>query len=773
MTATTRLPLTAGVAVALASTALEPVFVNLRWVWPVSLVLIAVVAISVLVRRFSRIAPWAPLLELLGALLVLTVYYVPGNAFLGVVPTPGSLGDMRTLLEQAGYAVRTQVSPAQSLDELIFLAAIGVGVVAVTVDILAVSTRRPAVAGLALLVLYSIPTAALVRGLPWWPFLGGAAGFLLLLFVDSREHLLRWGRRAADDAGGEDAPSFGALAAQRIGLAAVVVAIALPLLVPTLPPGLVRPTGNGFGDGPGTSLNPLARLSGDLNRPDPLDLLRVQTNVEDPYYLRSTTLEVYTDQGWTLGSLDDTFDATAVDLPRQSDGAASRRIDAQIEVLDQDDRFLATYNETRQVDTNGDWRYDAVSGTVWSQDDRTAGLTYRVVADEPVPTVNQLRAVDGLNSEEQIQQRFTALPLVVRPEVSQLVNTLVRDAEGPYERTMALMDWFTDPATGFVYSLVTEPGTSGDELVDFLTNRRGYCEQFAAAMAVMLRFADVPSRVAIGFTPGQPNAGEWTVTTDDAHAWVEVFFDGIGWVPFDPTPLGGGRGVTRAYAPRVDEQGPTATTAPGAPGASSSAVVPPVQREEEVLGTPGTPNATDSPGVLDPVAVLLTLAVVLLVVALLAPATLRLRERRGRLSAARHGGRVGALAGWDELLATVVDHRGTAKQADTPRIVARRMVREYGLTAEAADSIRLLAVAEERARYAPADLVEVEGDLADAVRQVSRAVRSQSKPVGRVGAVLLPGSTLTDLRAGARGIRRRAQERWLAMRKPTPAVPTG
>ncbi len=765
MTVGTRLPLAGGVAVLLASIALEPVFVNLRWFGPVVLVLSVVVAISVLARRFSATAPWAPLLELAGALLALTALYVPGNALLGVLPTPASLGEMRTLLEAAGYAVRTQVSPAQSLDELIFLAAIGVAVVAVTVDILAVSMRRPAVAGLALLVLYSIPTAALVQGIPWWPFVGGTAGFLLLLFVDSREHLLRWGRRPDDE---DQAPTFGLVAAQRIGLLAVVCGIALPLLVPALPPGLIRPAGGGAGAGPGTSLSPLAQLVGELRLPESLDLLRVQTNVDDPYYLRVTSLEVYTDQGWALASLDDTFDAGAGDLPGAPGSSRTRTVDAQIEVLDHDDRFLPTYYATRQVDGGGDWRFDEISGTVWSEDDRTGGRTYRVLADEPVPTVGGLRAADDLDSEDQVQRRFTALPLVVRPEVSQLVTSLTEGADGPYERTRAIMDFFTDPENGFFYSLSTEPGTSGDELVDFLVSRRGYCEQYAAAMAVMLRFADVPSRVALGYTPGQQNAGEWTVTTDDAHAWVEAYFEGIGWVPFDPTPLGGGRGVQRDYAPRLDAANPTATASRSGPSASNTAAAPTAQLEEDLLGTPGDPTGGDSAGLLDPVTLLLSVGVVLVVVALLSPATLRMAARRRRVRAARGGRREGALAAWDELLATAADFRSTAKQADTPRVTARRLAREHGFEPDTRESIRLLAVAEERARYAPAEQAEVEGDLAGSLRTVSRALRAQATPRARVLAVLFPASTMVDLRAALQGVRTRARGRWLSMRRPAP-----
>ncbi len=70
------------------------------------------------------------------------------------------------------------------------------------------------------------------------------------------------------------------------------------------------------------------------------------------------------------------------------------------------------------------------------------------------------------------------------------------------------------------------------------TDRRGYCQQFSGAMALLLRMGGVPSRVATGFTPGSKDksTNEWVVRDVDAHSWVEAWFPGWGWVPFDPTP---------------------------------------------------------------------------------------------------------------------------------------------------------------------------------------------------------------------------------------------
>jgi transglutaminase-like putative cysteine protease len=90
---------------------------------------------------------------------------------------------------------------------------------------------------------------------------------------------------------------------------------------------------------------------------------------------------------------------------------------------------------------------------------------------------------------------------------------------------------------GFEYS--EKPPTRRYPLVSFLFDQRiGYCQQFSGAMALMLRMDGIPARVSAGFTPGNYDhvAKEYRVRDLDAHSWVEVWFSGIGWVPFDPTP---------------------------------------------------------------------------------------------------------------------------------------------------------------------------------------------------------------------------------------------
>ncbi|HKI24519.1 MAG TPA: transglutaminaseTgpA domain-containing protein [Gaiellaceae bacterium] len=137
----------------------------------------------------------------------------------------------------------------------------------------------------------------------------------------------------------------------------------------------------------------------------------------------------------------------------------------------------------------------------------------------------------------------------------------------PYAAAVALEAWFRSSGD-FSYDESPPVREGTPPLVSFVTrDRRGYCQHFAGAMALMLRYLGIPSRVAAGFTSGlfDEDEGRWTVADTNAHTWVEVWFDGYGWLPFDPTP---GRGRLRAeYTASslfFDATGATAAFAGGA-----------------------------------------------------------------------------------------------------------------------------------------------------------------------------------------------------------------
>ena len=146
------------------------------------------------------------------------------------------------------------------------------------------------------------------------------------------------------------------------------------------------------------------------------------------------------------------------------------------------------------------------------------------------------RAVDRLFTDDRYQPLFAYRPLWEE------ARRRTARARSPYEATLLLERWFRREGN-FRYEELPPQG-AGPPLVDFVERTRaGYCQHYAGAMALMLRFIGIPARVAVGFTAGTWKSGVWTVTDHQAHAWVEVWFAGHGWLAFDPTP---GRGLLSA-----------------------------------------------------------------------------------------------------------------------------------------------------------------------------------------------------------------------------------
>ena len=147
------------------------------------------------------------------------------------------------------------------------------------------------------------------------------------------------------------------------------------------------------------------------------------------------------------------------------------------------------------------------------------------------------QAVDRLLADERY------LALAPYRGVWQVAHRLASGMSSPYAATLTVERWLRSRG-GFRYEEQPPASRALPPLADFVTRTRaGYCQHFAGAMALMLRFLGIPARVAVGFTSGEWKDGVWTVTDHDAHAWVEAWFEGQGWLTFDPTP---GRGTLSA-----------------------------------------------------------------------------------------------------------------------------------------------------------------------------------------------------------------------------------
>lgn len=268
--------------------------------------------------------------------------------------------------------------------------------------------------------------------------------------------------------------------------------------------------------------------------------------------------------------------------------------------------------------------------------------------------------------------QYLALP-TLPSGIEGLARATTFRATSDFERAFILEEFFR--TTGdFTYSIEVSTGHDSLRLDDWLNDetsqnyRTGYCEQFAAAMAVMARTLDIPARVVWGFTPGSvetdANGNDYVVVRHrNAHAWVEVWLDPVGWVMFDPTP--------RREGDAFPEQ-PASITA----GLATADYLPDNESSPGVTPPPviGDPDA--SPELIDDAPAALGGAgprwwlMGLLVVALLAgciPIYKKLRRRR-RLERVRNGD---VTAAWDELIDRLADLGDPVSDTMTPMEVAR------------------------------------------------------------------------------------------------------
>jgi len=193
-------------------------------------------------------------------------------------------------------------------------------------------------------------------------------------------------------------------------------------------------------------------------------------------------------------------------------------------------------------------------------------------------TANRLRAA-GTDYPADLLATYTSIEAgSVGPETRALLSDILSAAKptSPYDTAREIESYLRDPRH-FTYSTdVTDVDCGGRGVVDcFVYSRKGYCEHFASTMVMMLRVEGIPARLVEGFLPGARDAsGRETILRSGAHAWVEAWFPGAGWIDFDPTGGGVGQPLVLPIGPAVATAAPSASAgANGSPSASHRAGV--------------------------------------------------------------------------------------------------------------------------------------------------------------------------------------------------------
>jgi transglutaminase-like putative cysteine protease len=730
------------VASALAVLPLREIFIDWAWlpnVWVAMLLAIGPAAL-LRTRQPARIIHLLPGLVL--TVFYLTARFVPDHAWGGFVPLAGAWKDVAVLNGEFHTTVRDGAAPLHSTEAVRMVLTALLVLVAVAVDLVAVVARRPALAGVAFLAVYTVAGTVPRHAVGWLWFVLAALGYLLLLSSDARDEVSRWGRLMPHQAGASRA-AVKALSGRRIALIAIVIALAAPLLLPVPKTNLLADafhggSGGGGGDG-GVSLDPFVRLKGQLTRKNPIDLMDVQAFGLDqhrPLYLSEYVLDTYDASGWHRGPRGKTeplqttsFGAEPI-LPAEP---SSFPYSARITIKNLDDSAVPLFQSPESI--NG---LEAENWT-WSTQDAallggriSKGQTYQERVRQPLPSIPVLQQSRSVAKDAALRPwlKHPAMPAAVVKDV----QTAIGGAKSPYERAMGILNFFS-PDNGFSYSLTTRTGDSGSALVDFLRFQQGFCQQYAGAMAIMLRMADVPSRVVVGYTHPVPDKeGKFTVTTNDAHAWVEAYFAGIGWLPFDPTPLSGPDAQRAAQLPWASQS--RSAAASGAAGTAGSGSLSGASGRRTSLESDGgaAPAASGSSGVPAWVGWLLVGIAGLVVVLLLLPVSARLARRRARLHAAERD----PDALWQELADTAVDLGYVWSPVRSPRQVVIWLRRE-GVSGDADESLRTLATAVELSRYAERDGVATR-ELVTDLRRVEVSLRETRSGWERVRARLVPQS---------------------------------
>lgn len=707
-----------------------------------NLIVIAVVGhgVSFLLRAL-RTPVWVAFPVTLGVLVWLIGAMFYRDTFSLLLPTSETWSVFRLELDLVGNQFRTAVAPVAFLSGWNVLAAIGVAAAVLLADTFAFRAFARAealVPGGVLFVFVAAlgtdrsriaSTMALV-----------AAGVVATVVL--RQH------HAPEQAAtiGVQRPLVGRILPIAAG-SALSVALVAGFVGPRLPGAdaeALYDTSSGGGGDVTEVISPLVDIRSRLTNRSETELFVVSADADS--YWRSSALPKFDGRTWGLPERG--LDRADGAIAQGSAGAVEIRQEIRIEALG--GALLPAAADpiaaTGSGDLRDDLRFNEDSATlVKTGSDLERGDVFEIVSASPRYSPEILAAATSNDPGDPI---YFELPDDFPTSVADITRDVTAGATSNYEIALTLQNWMREE---FDYSLEIQEGHGNNEIESFLRNRVGYCEQFAGTYSAMMRSIGIPARVAVGFTPGENDGtGQYSVLGRNAHAWPEVWFDGIGWVPFEPTP---GRGAPNAQdytgiAQQQDEgptggdsTAPTTTTAPapnttvvdenGTPVPTTTPSAP-VPVPEEPQSTPATPVAPVEPG--DPFPWRPLVAVALIGFALALPALVR-RVRRATIASPE--ARLASL--WSRATGSLRDV-GVRYQSDlTPVEAAKATSESFPLAGRPMHS---LADVVTQVAFAPDgdDRLSKEGVLGTSTlqsatswcRQIEQAVSESIGPVARI-----------------------------------------
>jgi transglutaminase-like putative cysteine protease len=662
----------------------------------------------------------------LGVLGLVVAWTVLPDSTIGGIPWTGTWRAALDSLTQANQQFGQVVAPVKAEDGFVLAAALGVGLVALMADWAAFrvrSTWESIVPAFGLFVFTSLLGADRWR---WLAICGQLVAILAVVcthWARARVSSTPWLGTRAGKGWSPAGESITPLLSGAAVLTALAVAAAV-LVGPRLP-GANDPPLIGVREeadtGPGkrTTISPLVDIRGRLTERSEKEAFTVKATTKA--YWRLTALDEFDGNIW---SSNDSYQRAGDRLerfgprPRDFD-----EIEQEYSITELASIWLPAAYQASSIEGIEGVSYNAESGSAISRFPTTDGLTYTVRSERPSLTRAELTSGSALAPASLASH--TALPPNIPPRVAQLAASVVgaAGAEDPFSRALALQNHLRD---NFTYDINIDQGHGGSALETFLfETRRGYCEQFAGSFAVLARLVGLPSRVAVGFTPGEfdQGTGRYRVRGIHAHAWPEVFINGVGWVLFEPTPGRGAPGA-EAYTGVAEQQEaggggeiPATTLAPSEAGGTEAPAQP-----EATTTTTTTPEAEGStPLGRNFVIALVLLAVIGLVAGIWVAAVPLIRRtvrRRRRASATSPVDRV--LLAWTEADEALRLTRARRRPAETLAEHARRA--GGSVPADARQALERLASHATSASYAQVLTPEVVPKAVADAEEVERAV---------------------------------------------------
>ena len=723
------------VAVALLSggstLCLARVFSGWGWLLPVVIGATASVGIGAVCDRWGRRTPITIIVLALAGALVGLETTESGSTAAGL-PTATALSNYRRDLSQMAHVLHSAAVPVPAGGTALLLAVIAAWVTG-SIAYICATRLSGSLAPLVAPLTFFITVSALGRGSQAASTGAFAAGVGFFLLAQHRASLSDRRARFHGGPNRSAVPIAGAVAATVIAIAAALVAgPALPGARSDALLDYRKLGGADRGHGNLVVVTPLVDIRDRLKTSPAQELFTVDSHGGIPTYWRIAGLDNYDGNAWGISS---TRSAPISALAGASASTGTTvTIQARFTTTALAGPWVPVAYQPSSVTLPGA-RVLPASDTVITTNTNAIAATYDVVAQDPAPTTAQLTDANiDTSAKDDLE-----LPRNFPSRVERLARSITAAAHTPYGEALALQNYLR---TNFAYSLNVPKGSSDTALVDFLfTTKAGFCEQFSSAFAAMARSIGLPTRVAVGFTPGTPDAaGVYHVTTDDAHAWPEVDFAGLGWIRFEPTPTrfdptpgnytGTALGSPQPPTPKTTSTpGPTATSTPG------PTVKPPnslgrINRDIETGN--GTTKSGRSAGSL--ILNFLAVAVAALLVLALggAGAVVGLKSLRRMRRHRAASGRARITGAWDEALERLAEARIHRRPSSTPVEFAMREAPAGG-AGSAGPPLLALAHLTTTALYAPEDPSDDDADAAwIQVKALEVALRSHTSPRARL-----------------------------------------